>query len=167
MTLAAIGLGAVALLVALAGVPRLLVRRRQDRMARERTEKEGAACRLLTRADLVSGPYRRVPGVLGLCEDVLSFDGLFGESFRIATSRIGKISTGSRLASGRQLFRLEVLRITRTGGEGEEVEFVLSRASAGAWRSHLGLWAMAERMREASTAQGDASGGESVAPGRG
>ena len=166
MTLAAIGLGAVALLVALAGVPRLLVRRRQDRMARERTEKERAACRLLTRADLVSGPYRRVPGVLGLCEDMLSFDGLFGESVRIATSRIGKIATGSRLASGRQLFRLEVLRITRTGGE--EVEFVLSQASAGAWRSHLGLWAMAERMREASAATGgDASGSESVAPGRG
>ncbi|MEO8432727.1 MAG: hypothetical protein ABI592_14550 [Acidobacteriota bacterium] len=145
-------------LAALAAAPRLLVRRRQDRMARARMEAEGEACRLLTRADLVSGAYRRVPGVLGLCEDRLSFDGLFGESVRIPTGRIQKIVTGSKLASGRRLFRLEVLRIAPAGGE--DVEFVLSPASAGAWRSHLGLWAMGERMREAAAA-------ESVSPGRG
>ena len=161
----AIGLGAVALLLALSGIPRALVRRGQDRLARERMSSEGASCRLLTRADLVSGAYRRVPGVLGLKDDVLAFDGLFGESVRVATSRIEKIATGSRLASGRRLFRLEVLRITRSNGE--EVEFVLSAASAGAWRSHLGLWAMAERLREASAAPGEAGGAETVAPGRG
>ena len=47
------------------------------------------------------------------------------------------------MANGRRLLRREVLRLTRAGGE--EREFVLARASASAWRSHLGLWAIEER----------------------
>jgi hypothetical protein len=155
-----VALGGAAMLGALALVPRALVARRQDRMARERMAREGDACRLLTRADLVAGKFRRVPGILGLADDTLSFESLFGDAELLPTSRIQKIVTGSRLASGRRLFRLEVLRITRTSGG--DVEFVLSRPSASAWRSHLGLWAMAQRVRDAG-----ASGSvEQVAPGR-
>jgi hypothetical protein len=69
-------------------------------------------------------------------------------------ARVQKIATGQRLASGRMLFRQEVLRLTRSGGE--EIEFVLSPPSAHAWRSHLGLWAGRERQAEA----------EQVTPGR-
>jgi hypothetical protein len=153
----AVAAGVVLLAAAIVLVPRRLVARAQDRLARERVrrlEEEGRRFRLLTRAERVAGLYRRVPGVLGLTDDALSFEGLFGESFTLATSRIGKIVTGNRLASGRTLFRLEALRLTATSGE--ESEFVLSRASADAWRSHLGLWAMKERGADA----------ERVVPGR-
>ena len=143
-----IGLGAAVIVVAaILLVPRSLVKRAQDRLARERIEREGRSFKLLTRADLVLGRYRRIPGVLGLTEDALSFEGLFGESVLLPTSRIQKIATGKRLPSGRLLFRLEVLRITRSNGE--EVEFALTPASALAWRSHLGLWAMRERQADA------------------
>jgi hypothetical protein len=124
-------------------VPRALLRRAQDRLASRLLAESGGNWQLLTRAELVSGKHRRVPGVLGLREDTISFAGLFGETELLPTSRIQKIATGSRLASGRKLLRLEVLRFTRPGGE--ELEFVLAPASAGAWRSHLGLWAVAER----------------------
>ena len=39
-----------------------------------------------------------------------------------------------------------LLRLTRSEGVG--VEFVLSRAGAFAWRSHLGLWAVRERQAD-------------------
>jgi S-adenosylmethionine/arginine decarboxylase-like enzyme len=81
--------------------------------------------------------------VLGLTQDALVFHGLFGETETLATSRIQKIVTGSVLSSGRRLLHREVLRLTASGGE--EIEFVLERASASAWRSHLGLWAVEER----------------------
>ncbi len=131
---------AAALLIAL---PRVLLRRAQDRLAAKLLAQGGAAFKLLTRAERVAGKYRRAPGVLGLTEEAVSFEGLFGETEIVPTSRIRKIATGSRLASGRRLLRQEVLRLTRSSGE--DVEFVLARASAGAWRSHLGLWAVAER----------------------
>ena len=89
------------------------------------------------------GLARRIPGVLGLTESAVSFAGLFGETEVLPTSRIQKIATGRMLASGRKLLRLEVVRFTRTGGD--ELELVLAPESAGAWRSHLGLWAVAER----------------------
>ena len=146
----ALAVGAVLVLAALALLPRRLVHRGQDRLANERIarlEKEGRRLRLLTRADLVAGRYRRAPGTLGLEGDVLSFEGLFGESVELATARIRRIVTGTRLSSGRHLFRLEVLRITTEAGD--EVEFVLGRDSARAWRSHLGAWAAAERQAEA------------------
>ena len=139
-------LGAAAFLV----VPRWLLARAQDRLARARLTTAGQGFRLLTRADLVSGRYRRLPGILGLTDDRLLFEGIFGESQELATSRIGKIETGQRLASGRTLLRLEVLRITaNASAAGPPLEFVLTPAAAGAWRSHLGLWAMKERQADA------------------
>lgn len=150
---------AAALLLGIAllyAVPRLLVRRSQDRLARElmeRLERGGRRHRLLTRAELSAGRYRRLPGVLGLTDGALSFDGLFGETIEVPTIRIRKIETGTRLSSGRTLLRREVLRVTPSTGD--PFEFVLTVASASAWRSHLGLWAMKER----------ASQGDDVIPG--
>jgi hypothetical protein len=140
-------LGLLVFLVALLALPRVLLRRAQDRLARQVMEREGEAFKLLTRADLVAGQYRRIPGVLALKEGTLEFEGLFGNGLLLPTSRIQKIATGKRLASGRSLLRLEVLRLTRSSGE--EIEFVLHPASALAWRSHLGLWAVRERQRDA------------------
>jgi len=95
-----------------------------------------------------------VPGVLALTSLAIRFDGLFEESSVIPTSEIQKIETGQRLASGRLLYRLEILRLTVAGGE--QTEFVVTRDSAAAWRSHLGLWAVKERQADA----------ERVEPGR-
>ena len=142
------GLGVLAAaLLAFSTIPRLLLNRAQDRLAARLLAAEAERCKLLTRAELVAGRHRRLPGVLALTEQAIEFSGLFGESVSIATGRIQKIETGSRLSSGRRLFRLEVLRLTRTSGEREE--FVLSPASASAWRSHLGLWAVKERQADA------------------
>jgi hypothetical protein len=138
---------AVAIVLALVLVPRHLLKNAQDRLAGAAMAREGESYRLLTRADLVAGRYRRVPGVLGLTPEALQFSGLFGESILVGTSSIQKITTGSRLASGRGLVGLEVLRVTRA--EGGDVEFVVSPASALAWRSHLGLWAVRERQSAA------------------
>ena len=124
-------------------VPRALLARAQDRLARRILGEPGAAFKLLTRAELCTGAHRRVPGVLGLTEGSLAFHGVFGDTEMLPTARIQKIVTGTRLASGRALHGRQVLRLTRTGGE--ELEFVLARASASAWRSHLGLWAVEER----------------------
>lgn len=146
---AAVWIAAAALLLILAvvAVPRILVRRAQDRLAAAATDRAGDTLQLLTRADLVTGRYRRIPGILGLGSGTIAFEGLFGESVAIATSRIQKIVTGKRLASDRRLLRLEVLRFTRVSGE--EVEFVMTRAAGLAWRSHLGLWAVRERQADA------------------
>jgi len=138
---------AVAGVLALVLVPRFLLKSAQDRLAGATVAREGENWRLLTRADLVAGRYRRVPGVLGLTEQALQFSGLFGESVSVQTSNIRKITTGTRLASGRHLTGLEVLRISPV--EGAEREFVLAPASASAWRSHLGLWAVRERQAAA------------------
>lgn len=134
--------------------PRVLVRRAQDRLAKRLLAEEPGAFQLLTRAGLVIGRYRRVPGVLALGHDAISFQGLFGERELLATTRIQKIATGRRMASGRRLVRLEVLRVTRT--DGTELELVLAPDSASAWRSHLGLWAVRER----------AAAMDTVSPGR-
>ncbi len=134
--------GGIAAILLLA-LPRLLLKKGQDRLARRLLAEEARPYKLLTRAELVAGAHRRLPGVLGLTEDTVEFRGLFGETVALPTARIQKIVTGQRLGSGRQLLRLEVLRLTRP--DGEEVELVLSRASASAWRSHLGLWAVGER----------------------
>jgi len=97
----------------------------------------------------VTGERRRLPGVLGLTADAVVFEGLFGEREVLATSAIVKIITGRRMSSGRTLVRREVLRLGRSGGG--ELEVVLTPASAGAWRSHLGLWAIEERKASADT----------------
>ena len=131
-------LGAAAILV-----PRTLLRKAQDRLASRVLAESGGPYQLLTRAELVAGRHRRVPGILGLTENAVSFHGLFGENEVVPTARIEKIATGRKLASGRKLLRLEVIRLTSSAGG--ELEFVMAPASAGAWRSHLGLWAVAER----------------------
>ena len=147
MNLAAAGASLAAALLALALIPRLLLQRAQDRLAKEALAREPDAWKLLTRAEFVNGRYRRLPGLLGLKDGSLEFSGLYGESILVPTARIQKIATGTRLASGRLLFRLEVLRITRSNGE--DLELVLTWEAASAWRSHLGLWAMAERQADA------------------
>ncbi len=124
-------------------VPRALLGRAQDRLARRLLAESGDTFKLLTRAELCAGKYRRLPGVLGLTEGGVEFHGVFGETETIATPRLSKIVTGSRLVNGRRLFRREALRLCR--GNGEDLEFVLTRASASAWRSHLGLWAIEQR----------------------
>jgi hypothetical protein len=151
----AIAGGVLTIAVLIAIVPRRLIARAQDRLAAERIAREGqAAFQLLTRAERVAGRYRRIPGILALREERLEFSGLHEESEMLPMARVQKIATGQRLASGRMLFRQEVLRLTRTSGD--EVEFVLSPDSAHAWRSHLGLWAGRERQAAA----------ERVTPGR-
>jgi hypothetical protein len=138
-----IALAAAAALVLVGAVPRVLLQRSQDRLARTLLERGGPPYKLLTRAELCAGQYRRVPGLLGLSEGSLEFTGIFGESVVLPTARLQKIVTGDRLSTGRRLLRLETLRLTRANGD--ELEFVLSRDSAAAWRSHLGLWAVQER----------------------
>jgi hypothetical protein len=140
-----VALAAAAALLSVLTVPRILLRRAQDRLAKEKLASGNPM--LLTRADLVAGRHRRVPGILGLTTSAVRFDGLFEESVVIPTSEIQKIETGKRLANGRLLLRLEVLRLTRSGGG--QTEFVLTLASAAAWRSHLGLWAVKERQADA------------------
>jgi hypothetical protein len=139
-------LAAAGVVVAVASaflLPRFVVRRAQDHVAKRLLAEEPGRFQLLTRAELVTGRYRRVPGVLALSQDAVSFQGLFGETELVAMSRIQKIATGRRMANGRRLVRLEVLRITR--GDATELELVLAPNSASAWRSHLGLWAVRER----------------------
>ncbi len=138
--------GLIALIAALVGlvlVPRALLKSAQDRLAQAAILREGENFKLLTRADLVTGRYRRIPGVLALTPKALQFMGLFGETVTVETPRIHKIATGRKLASGRKLLRLEALRITSS--DGTDVEVVLSPLSALAWRSHLGAWAVEER----------------------
>jgi len=144
--LVGVAAGAAAALAAFLVVPRLLLRRAQDRLAREALAREPDAWKLLTRADLSVGRYRRLPGVLGLKEGSLEFTGLYGESVLVATDRIRKIATGPRLSTGRLLFRMEALRISTAG---EDVEFVLTLPASEAWRSHLGLWAARQRQADA------------------
>ena len=146
MTVVWVALAAAAALLAVLTVPRIFLRRAQDRLAKEKLA-SGHDPMLLTRAELVVGRHRRVPGVLALTSVAIRFDGLFGESAVLPTFGIQKIETGRRLASGRLLYRLEVLRLTAAGGE--QSEFVLARDSAAAWRSHLGLWAVKERQADA------------------
>jgi hypothetical protein len=136
-----LGGGTAAIL--LLALPRLLLKRAQDRLARRLLSEDSARYKLLTRAELAAGAHRRLPGVLGLTDHAVEFHGLFGETVALPTAGIQKIVTGQRLGSGRQLLRLETLRLTRP--DGEDVELVLPRASASAWRSHLGLWAVNER----------------------
>ena len=116
----------------------------QDRLAKTLLGAPGVSFQLLTRAQLCgTGRHRRLPGVVGLADGAVVFHGVFGETRIVPSDAIQKIVTGSRLADGRMLLRREALRLTRSGGE--EVQFVLSRSSAAAWRSHLGLWAVEQR----------------------
>jgi hypothetical protein len=140
-------LGAAAILVVVFLLPRQLIGRAQDRLARVTMAREGKALKLLTRAELVTGRFRRIPGLLAWRDDVLSFQGISGHTVSIPPSRIRKIVTADRISSGRLLIRLEVLRLTDS--DGEELEFVVARNSADAWRRLLGEWAVRERQAAA------------------
>jgi hypothetical protein len=140
-------IGAAVILAALF-VPRLLIGRAQDRLAQDTMKRDGKALKLLTRAELVVGRFRRIPGLLVWRDDVLSFQGIGGHSRVIPPARIQKIVTADRLGSGRLLVKLEILRLTDTSGE--DLEFVVARDSAAAWRRLLGEWSVRER--EASAA---------------
>jgi hypothetical protein len=135
----AIGTGLLLLLAALATVPRWLIRKGQDRLARQIVARDGeGAWFLLTRGDHVIGRYRRIPGVVGIRQRQIVFESRFEAPLTIPASEIRKVSTGNLLASGRRLARNQVLRIVRTGDE--EFEFQISRASAHAWSGHLSAW---------------------------
>jgi hypothetical protein len=141
-------LGAAAIVATLLIFPRLLIRRAQDRLAQATMAREGKALKLLTRAELVIGRFERIPGLLAWRDDVLAFQGIGGHSVTIPPSRIQKIVTADRLGSGRLLMKLEVLRLTDTSGE--ELEFVVGRNSADAWRRLLGEWSVRERQEAAA-----------------
>ena len=137
-------LGAVALAIAAAIAIRALLARAQDRLARRLLEGPSDLFQLLTRAEMcIAGAHRRLPGVLGLTREAVVFQGLFGETVTLPTREIARIVTGTRLADGRRLLGREVLRLARA--EDDELQFVMARSSASAWRSHLGLWAVEER----------------------
>jgi hypothetical protein len=146
-TLGWILLGAVAILSAVFLVPRLLIGKAQDRLAKATMAREGKALKLLTRAELVTGRFERIPGLLAWRDDVLTFQGIEGHTIQIPPSRIRKIVTADRMARGRLLVKLEVLRLTDT--DDEELEFLIARSSAGVWRRLLGEWSVRER-REAA-----------------
>jgi hypothetical protein len=140
--------GAAAILAAVFILPRLLIGRAQDRLAQATMARDGKALKLVTRAELVVGRFRRIPGLLAWRDDVLAFQGIHGNTINIPPSRIQKIVTADRLATGRLLIKLEVLRLTDTNGE--ELEFVVARNSADAWRRLLGEWSLRERQASAA-----------------
>lgn len=141
-------LGAAAILAAVFILPRLLIGRAQDRLAHATMARDGKALKLVTRAELVVGRFRRIPGLLAWRDDVLTFQGIGGHSVTIPPARIRKIVTADRLSSGRLLMKLEVLRLTDT--DGEEIELVVARNSADAWRRLLGEWSLRERQVSAA-----------------
>ena len=112
-------------------------------MAKTTMYRDGKSLKLLTRAELVTGRFGRIPGLLAWRDDVLSFQGIEGHAVTIPPSRIQKIVTADRLSSGRLFVKLEILRLTDT--DGEKLEFVVERNSADAWRRLLGEWAGRER----------------------
>jgi hypothetical protein len=141
-------LGAAVIVAAVFFVPRLLIGRAQDRLAKTAMSRGVGSLKLLTRAELVIGRFERIPGLLAWRDDVLSFQGITGQAVTIPPARIQKIVTADRLG-GRLLFKLEVLRLTDT--DGEELEFVVARDSADAWRRLLGEWSVRERQAAAGT----------------
>ena len=138
-----IATGAAALLAGVFLLPRVFISRAQDRLARDKMAREGHTLKLLTRAELVIGRYKRIPGLLSWRDDVLAFQGIDGHTINIPPSHIQKIVTADRISAGRLLFRLEVLRLMDT--DGQELEFVVARNTADQWRSLLGAWAGRER----------------------
>lgn len=148
-----IGIGAVALSAILFAFPRLLILRAQDRLAKKVMFREGKSLKLLTRADLVVDRYRRIPGLLSWRDDVLAFQGIEGHEISLPPTQIQKIVTADRLAKGRLLVKLEVLRLTDSAGS--ELEFVLAKDTAKAWRSLLGEWAGQQRAEATATGAPD------------
>lgn len=120
-------------------VPPFLIRRGRDRLASEILARGGAKPALLTPADRCTGRFRRVPGVAGMDREAIRFESRLEEPTVIPLSRVRKISSGNRMASGRRLLRAEVL--TLLDADGRTLELLMPRASVYQWRQHLGAWA--------------------------
>ena len=151
---------AIAALTAVgAAVPPLLIRRGRNRLAAEILAREGSPPSLLTPADRCAGRFRRVPGVAGLDRRAITFESRLEEPTTIPLSRLRRVSSGNRMASGRRLLRAEVLTLLDT--EGRTLELLMPRASVYQWRQHLGAWAA--RQKGAATGAGE-PGGPSSAP---
>ena len=133
---------ALLILVLFSLLPGIGIRRAQDRLAERILASRKTAPALLTRAELVVGRWRRLPGVLAFADGAVSFEGVFGDAVVIPTERIGKIVTGRKLSSERVLFRLEALRITRTGGEetGHSAMSLLAAQGSGATSIARSSW---------------------------
>ncbi|HKB70037.1 MAG TPA: hypothetical protein VKH46_04285 [Thermoanaerobaculia bacterium] len=136
---------AMAALTAIGAIaPPLLIRRSRDRLAAQILARAGPKPSLLTPADLCTGRFRRVPGVLGLEGDAIVFESRHERPLSLPLSRIRRISSGSRMTTtGRRLLRAEVL--TLADSEGNVAEFLMPKASVYQWRQHLGAWAAREK----------------------
>jgi len=135
------GLAAAALALLLLRVPRRLIRRGQDRLARSILAREAGpdSYHLLTPAERFIGAYRRIPGVLGMNRSAVVFESAFEGPTVLPLAEIRKIVSGKVVSTGRRLFRDEVLRIEVEGGG--RAEFQMPHASVYQWRQHLGRWA--------------------------
>ena len=136
----------LALLLAAALIPPLLIRRSRNRLAAEILGRDGPKPSLLTPADRCVGRFRRVPGVLGLDGAAVRFESRIEAPTVLRLDRIRRISSGIRMASGRRLIRSEVL--TLVDCEGAALEFLMPHASVYQWRRHLGEWAARQKSEE-------------------
>lgn len=151
---------AIAALAAIgAAVPPLLIRRGRDRLAAEILARAGPAPALLTPADRCSSRFRRVPGVAGMDREAITFESRHEAPTVIALSRLRRVSSGNRMASGRRLLRAEVLTLLDT--DGRTLELLMPRASVYQWRQHLGAWAARQK---ATAPAGSGNDGPSSAP---
>ena len=136
---------AAALVILGAILPPILIRRGRNRLAAEILSRDGATPALLTPADRCTGRFRRVPGVLGMDRDSVTFESRHEAPTVLPLSRIKRIVSGNRMASGRRLLRAEVL--TLIDADDRAFEFLMPRASVYQWRQHLGAWAAGSRSR--------------------
>lgn len=135
---------AIAALTAIgAAVPPLLIRRARGRLAAEILARGGPRPALLTPADRCAGRFRRVPGVAGMDREAITFESRLEAPTVIPLSRLRRVSSGNRMASGRRLLRAEVLTLLDT--EGRRLELLMPRASVYQWRQHLGAWAARQK----------------------
>src|SRR5580765_28171 len=130
---------AIAVLAAIGAVPPILIRRGRDRLAAEVLARAGPKPALLTPADRCAGRFRRVPGVAGMDRETITFESRLEAPTVIPLSRVRRVSSGNRMASGRRLLRAEVL--TLLDMDGRTLELLMPRASVYQWRQHLGAWA--------------------------
>jgi len=154
---------AIAALIAVgAAVPPLLIRRGRDRLAAEILARGGPTPALLTPADRCSGRFRRVPGVAGMDREAITFESRLEAPTVIALSRLRRVSSGNRMASGRRLLRAEVLTLVDT--DGRTLELLMPRASVYQWRQHLGAWAARQKAMHAAGAGESSDPSSSPAP---
>ena len=134
-----------ALLALLAIVPPILIRFGRGRLAQSILARPGAPPALLTPADRCAGRFRRVPGVLGLTRDAIAFESHLESPAVLPLARVKRVLTANRMASGRRLWRAEILTIVDADDHAHE--YLMPRASAYQWRQHLGAWAARQKGR--------------------